>query len=157
MDDDHYGKVQEERHDEACFEIVVGHRGLGHPDEESAAPKRANACRCCTPLVHRRPTSCSLTWRESHSERSGVVSEPVHSIGHSLHISSAKVLDQGRPCAIASPPVPSGCGAFFGAVKARVRKSTADFLSGAKGRDATAGPRPRTCSFRSRVVQSSCG
>ena len=113
MDDDHYGKVREERHGESCFEIVVGHCGIGHPDEASAAPERANACRRCAPLEGDRPTSCSLAWRESHSERSGVVSEPVHTIGHSLHISSAKVLDQGRPCAIASPAVLLGLRGVF--------------------------------------------
>jgi hypothetical protein len=40
----------------------------------------------------------ALEWRKSHS---------------------AKVLDQGRPCTIASPAVPSSCGAFFGSEGAR--------------------------------------
>jgi hypothetical protein len=63
-------------------------------------------------MRHRRyvdPTSCGLTWLESHS---------------------AKVLDQGRPCTIAAPAVLSGCGAFFGSEGARTPWFIAAFKDG---------------------------
>jgi len=78
LDDDHCGEVQEKRHGETCFEIVVGHCRIAPPDEESDDTRR---------LLH-----------------------------------SAKVLDQGRPCTTAPPPVLSGLWAFFGSKGARTKR-----------------------------------
>jgi hypothetical protein len=40
LDDDHCGEVQEKRHGESCFEIVVGHRRIALPDEASDDTRR---------------------------------------------------------------------------------------------------------------------
>jgi hypothetical protein len=40
LDDDHCGEIQEKRHGETCFEIVVGHRRIAAPDEASDDTRR---------------------------------------------------------------------------------------------------------------------
>ena len=40
LDDYHRGEVQEKRHGETCFEIVVGHRRIALPDEASEDTRR---------------------------------------------------------------------------------------------------------------------
>jgi hypothetical protein len=83
LDDDHCGEIQEKRHGETCFEIVVGHCRIALPDEASGRYRRC---------VEGRTTSCDLTWHKSHS---------------------AEVLDQSRPCTVASPAVLSGLRGVF--------------------------------------------
>ena len=40
LDDDHCGEIQEKRHGETCFEIVVGHCRIALPDEASGRYRR---------------------------------------------------------------------------------------------------------------------